>query len=63
MKNWRPEKENEYKLIKKKWLLEILTGKKIQINNKKGFLINNLDNHWSNKYLGNPTLLFSHLFS
>jgi hypothetical protein len=46
MKNWRPEKENEYKLIKKKWLLEILTGKKIQINNKKGFLINNLYNHW-----------------
>lgn len=62
MKNWRPEKENEYKLIKKRWLLEILTEKKIQINHKRGLLINNLDNHWSNKCLGNPTFLFSHLF-
>jgi hypothetical protein len=62
MKNWKPEKENEYKLIKKKWLLEILTGRKIQINKEKGYLINNINNHWSNQYLGNPILLISHLF-
>ena len=62
MKNWKPEKENEYKIIKKKWLLEILTGRKIQINNEKGLIINNLNNHWSNQYLGNPIHLFSHLF-
>jgi len=63
MKNWKPEKENEYKIIKKKWLLEILTGRKIKINNEKGLIINNFNNHWSNSYLGNPILFLTHLFS
>jgi hypothetical protein len=63
MKNWKPEKKNEFRILKQKWLLEILTGKKIRIDNEKGFIINNLNNNWSNKYIGNPILSFSHFFS
>jgi hypothetical protein len=63
MKNWKPEKKNEFRILKQKWLLEILTGKKIRIDNEKGFIINNLNNNWSNKCIGNPILSFSHFFS
>jgi len=56
-------KESNYRILKKKWLLEILTERKISIDTEKGFLINNLNNHWSNKFIGNPILSFSHFFN
>jgi hypothetical protein len=55
-------KESNYKIIKKKWLLEILSHSHISLSHENGFIINNKA-HWASKTTGNPFMAFSHYFS
>ena len=49
------------KILKKKWLLEILTERNVPIHKEKGFILNNINNHWSHQYIGHSLSTF-HLF-